>query len=115
MRITNVATAHEARKIGQGAPLRPDWNVVRLAVMLRLVREKFRQHPDLATRLIATGDGRLIYGVDFSRYWGTYQQGRELAGSHFPGACAGRTTGKALTLDGSAGETLLTYRGHSDL
>ena len=79
-RITNAPTAHEARKIGQGAPLRPDWNIVRLAVMLRLVREKFRQHPDLAAKLTATGDGRLIYGLDFSRYWGTYQQGRNWLG-----------------------------------
>ena len=61
-------------------PLRPDWNVVRLAVMLRLVREKFRQHPELATRLIATGDGRLINSVDFSRYWGSSQQGRNWLG-----------------------------------
>lgn len=79
-RIANAATAHEARTIGQGVPLRPDWNVVRLAVMLRLVREKFRQHPDLATRLIATGDGRLINSVDLSRYWGRSQQGRNWLG-----------------------------------
>jgi predicted NAD-dependent protein-ADP-ribosyltransferase YbiA (DUF1768 family) len=54
---------------------------VRLAVMLRLVREKFRQHPDLAAQLLATGDGRLINGVDFSRYWGDYRgQGRNWLG-----------------------------------
>jgi predicted NAD-dependent protein-ADP-ribosyltransferase YbiA (DUF1768 family) len=72
-RIVSASTAHEAQRIAQGASLRPDWNVVRLAVMLRLVREKFRQHPDLAAQLIATGDGRLINGVDFSKYWGDYR------------------------------------------
>jgi len=48
---------------------------VRPAVMLRLVREKVRQHPDLAAQLIATGDGRLINGVGMSRCWGDYHQG----------------------------------------
>jgi ribA/ribD-fused uncharacterized protein len=72
-RIASAATAYDAERIAQGGPLRPDWNVVRLAVMLRLVREKFRQHPDLAAQLIATGDGRLINGVDFSKYWGDYR------------------------------------------
>ncbi len=79
-RVVHAATTREARTIGQGAPLRPDWNVVRLAIMTRLVREKFHQHPDLAAKLLATGDGRLINGVDFSRYWGDYRQGRNWLG-----------------------------------
>lgn len=81
-RSTNVPTARDARKLGQAAQLRPDWNIVRLAVMSRLVREKFRQHPDLAARLIATGDGRLINSVDISgsRYWGGSREGRNWLG-----------------------------------
>jgi ribA/ribD-fused uncharacterized protein len=71
--IANASTAHDAERIAQGGLLRPDWNTVRLAVMLRLVREKFHQHPDLAAQLIATGDGRLINGVDFSKFWGDYR------------------------------------------
>jgi predicted NAD-dependent protein-ADP-ribosyltransferase YbiA (DUF1768 family) len=74
--IARAPSWREARKIGQAAPLRPDWNVIRIAVMTQLVCENFRQHPDLATKLIATGDGRLINGVDSSRYWGDYHQGR---------------------------------------
>src|SRR6185369_15648002 len=50
-KIAQAPTAREAQQLGQDAPLRQDWNVVRLAVMLRLVREKFHQHPDLATQL----------------------------------------------------------------
>jgi len=38
--------------------------------MLRLMREKSRQHPDLAEELLTTGDGRLISDMDVSRYWG---------------------------------------------
>ena len=72
-RIASASTGHEAQQITQGVSRRPDWNIVRLAIMLRLVREKFRQHPDLASQLIATGDGRLINGVDFSNYWGDYR------------------------------------------
>jgi ribA/ribD-fused uncharacterized protein len=81
-KIVRAATAREAREIGRVAPLRPDWNVVRLAVMMRLVREKFRQHPDLAAKLIATGDGRLINSVDssFSRYWSASKEGRNWLG-----------------------------------
>lgn len=80
--IANALTAREARKLGQAAPLRPDWNIVRLAVMSRLVREKFRQHPDLATQLISTGDGRLINSADMSmsRYWGNSREGRNWLG-----------------------------------
>ncbi len=70
-KIACASTAREVHQLAQDAPRRADWNVVRLAVMMRLVREKFRQHPDLAARLLATGDGRLINGLGFSRYWGT--------------------------------------------
>ncbi|WP_161977171.1 NADAR family protein [Dictyobacter kobayashii] len=78
--IIQAQTAGEAQKIGQQAPLRADWNVVRLAVMTRLVRAKFQQHPDLAERLMATGDGRLLNGQDRSRYWGALDQGRNWLG-----------------------------------
>ncbi|GER89807.1 hypothetical protein KDW_39690 [Dictyobacter vulcani] len=79
-RIMDASTAGEAQNIGQQAPLRADWNIVRLAVMTRLVRAKFQQHPDLAERLMATGDGRLLNGQDRSRYWGALDQGRNWLG-----------------------------------
>lgn len=69
-RIAHAITTREVHQVAESAPLQADWNIARLAVMLRLVREKFRQHPDLAAKLIATGDGRLVNSVDFSRYWG---------------------------------------------
>lgn len=81
-RITNAPTAREARNMGQAAQLRSDWNVVRLAVLSWLVREKFRQHPDLAAQLIATGDGRLIDSVEMSmsRSWGSSREERNWLG-----------------------------------
>lgn len=80
-KIARAPTAREARHLAQDAPHRSDWSVVRLAVMLRLVREKFQQHPDLADQLLATGDGRLIDGVGNSRYWSSFgSQGRNWLG-----------------------------------
>lgn len=80
--IIKAPTPREARNLGRSAQLCPNWSIVRLAIMLRLVREKFRQHPDLAAQLIATGDGRLINGADISmsRYWCSTHEGRDWLG-----------------------------------
>ena len=79
--IAAALTAEAARELGLHAPQRPDWPVVRLAVMTRLVREKFGQYPDLATQLVATGDGRLLGTVsEHSSYWGAARDGRNWLG-----------------------------------
>ena len=79
--IMAAPTAEAARVLGLRAPQRPDWPVVRLAVMTRLVREKFDQHPDLAALLIATGDGRLLDMVsEPGNYWGAARGGRNWLG-----------------------------------
>ncbi|MEU8363284.1 NADAR family protein [Nonomuraea sp. NPDC048882] len=39
--------------------------------MTELLRAKFRQHPDLAEVLLATGDGRIHYGSANSPFWDT--------------------------------------------
>jgi predicted NAD-dependent protein-ADP-ribosyltransferase YbiA (DUF1768 family) len=49
--------------------VRPGWPAVRAAVMARLLRAKFAQHPQLAEALLATGDGRIEYGGLASPYW----------------------------------------------
>src|SRR5688572_29830757 len=51
--------ASEARELGIEARRKAGWSDVRLAVMTSLVRAKFEQHPDLAARLMATGDARI--------------------------------------------------------
>jgi predicted NAD-dependent protein-ADP-ribosyltransferase YbiA (DUF1768 family) len=39
--------------------------------MRRLVRAKFQQHPDLAQKLVATNNYKLIEGNDWGdRFWG---------------------------------------------
>ena len=78
--ILAAPTGYQARLRARDVPQRPDWNVARLAVMLRLLREKYRQHPDLAARLIATGDGRILDTLNNSQYWGTRRTGRNWSG-----------------------------------
>lgn len=67
--FTDIAPS-EAKQLGGLVPLRPDWDQVKLAVMLDLVRRKF-EIPALARRLAATGDERLVNGnVWGDRFWG---------------------------------------------
>ncbi|MFG3339544.1 NADAR domain-containing protein [Glycomyces sp. NPDC048151] len=68
--IAAARTATAASKIVAASASRvPDWHLVRAAAMLRLLRLKFEQHPDLAGVLAATGDARIRY-VDFdSPFW----------------------------------------------
>lgn len=60
-----TCTAGEAKKIGRRLALRPDWESVKLDVMLALLRAKFTFSP-LRARLLATGDAHLEEG----NYWG---------------------------------------------
>lgn len=41
-----------AKALGRACKLRPDWELVKVNVMLRAVREKFAQHPTLAAQLL---------------------------------------------------------------
>ncbi len=51
-------------------PLRKDWETVKDALMRTAVREKFLQHPQLATQLIATGTAVIIEHTANDGYWG---------------------------------------------
>ncbi|WP_159602601.1 NADAR family protein [Agromyces humi] len=59
-----------AKKLGRTVTLRPDWEQVKVAIMVNLVREKFTD-PELAALLRATGDATLIEGNLWNdRFWG---------------------------------------------
>ena len=49
----------EAKKLGRRVKLRKDWEAVKVKIMEELVRAKFTQNPDLADKLLATGDAYL--------------------------------------------------------
>ena len=64
-------TPIEAKHLGRQVNLRPDWEEVKTQIMEDVVRAKFTQHPDLAARLLATGDKQLIEGTTWGdTCWG---------------------------------------------
>ncbi|MFD9572828.1 NADAR family protein [Streptomyces sp. NPDC059982] len=60
----------KARTAAAAAGRREGWEQVRTAVMGRLLRAKYEQHPDLAAILLATGDATLLYDDAASGFWG---------------------------------------------
>ena len=64
-------SASEAKKLGRQVTMRSDWDSVKYAVMLELVRQKFALNRALAERLLATGDAMLVEGNTWRDvYWG---------------------------------------------
>ena len=61
----------KAKRRGRQVTLRSDWEQVKTRVMTEIVRAKFTQHPELAARLLATGDALLIEGTTWGdTCWG---------------------------------------------
>lgn len=60
-----------AKRLATTLPLRPDWEVVRIAHMRGALAAKFTQNQDLRERLIATGDLELVeFNTWEDRFWG---------------------------------------------
>ena len=69
-RIRICETPGQAKRLGRRVKLRSDWESIKIDVMATLVREKFRD-PQLAKKLLDTGDCKLIEGNDWGdRIWG---------------------------------------------
>lgn len=68
--------AAEAKKLGRSVSLRSDWEGIKVDVMWDIVHTKFSQHPELAEKLLATGDAYLVEGNTWhDRTWGTDLRG----------------------------------------
>lgn len=68
--IARAATPGQAKRMGRSINLRPDWESIKLDVMETAVRIKFTD-PELAAKLIATGDEELIEGNWWNdTFWG---------------------------------------------
>lgn len=68
-RILAAPSASAAKRIGREAPMRATWDAERIPVMRSLLVLKFRG--DLATRLLSTGEARLIEGNTWGdTFWG---------------------------------------------
>jgi ribA/ribD-fused uncharacterized protein len=69
--IRDLSTPGRAKRAGRRIKIIPDWNERRLKIMLELVATKFVTHPDLAKKLIETGDADLVEGNTWGdTYWG---------------------------------------------
>ncbi len=70
-KICAAPTPGMAKKAGRAAGLRPDWEDVKLRIMLDLLRDKFSG--SLGAALLATEDEQLIEGNTWGdRFWGVY-------------------------------------------
>lgn len=58
--IRMEVTPGRAKRLGRKVALRHDWDEIKEGVMLELVRQKFTTHPELARRLIHTGNARIV-------------------------------------------------------
>jgi ribA/ribD-fused uncharacterized protein len=70
-RVRGCSTPAQAKGVGRSVTLRKDWESVKLGIMEALVREKFTKHDELRTKLLATGERRLIEGNTWGdAFWG---------------------------------------------
>jgi N-glycosidase YbiA len=69
-RLASLPTPGAAKRAGRKVTLRSDWERVKVGIMEDLVRRKFAD-PDLAERLLATGEAELVEGNAWNdRFWG---------------------------------------------
>ena len=60
-----------AKQKGKKMLLRKDWKDVKDGIMEEIVRAKFTQNPELAKKLVKTGDAQLMEGNNWhDTYWG---------------------------------------------
>ena len=70
-RILAARTPGAARRAGQRAEIREDWEVVKIGIMDHVLKHKFIRGSALAEQLTATGDARLVEGNNWGdTFWG---------------------------------------------
>lgn len=68
--IQQTLSPGEAKRLGRKVRMRPEFEDMKVTIMLKLVRQKFK-NPFLANILVATGDRILIEGNDWGdQFWG---------------------------------------------
>ena len=71
-------TARAAKKLAWQRPAPADWDERKESVMLAALRTKFAQYPELAQKLLATGDAQLHEDSPDDLFWGV--KGRDRLG-----------------------------------
>jgi ribA/ribD-fused uncharacterized protein len=71
-KIRKAKTPMIAARLGRdrSAPLRHDWESVKVQIMTEAVLAKFTQHDDLRALLLATEDALLVEHTENDAYWG---------------------------------------------
>jgi ribA/ribD-fused uncharacterized protein len=71
-KIRRANTPMIAARLGRdrSAPLRRDWESIKVQIMTEAVLAKFTQHEDLRALLLATGDALLVEHTNNDAYWG---------------------------------------------
>lgn len=68
--IRFASSPGKAKRMGKEVTLRPDWEFIKINIMLDILRIKFAI-PDLRDKLLATGDATLIEGNTWNdQFWG---------------------------------------------
>lgn len=82
MAIATVETPGKVKRMSRTLKIRPDWEEVKVQIMREIVFEKFAQNPQLAGKLLATGDVRLEEGNGWGdTFWGIHKgQGKNWLG-----------------------------------
>lgn len=72
-KIKKAATPHISKKLGRQAPLRPDWEKVKLQVMIASLRLKFEYESPMSFKLLATGRDTHLEEANWwgDEFWGT--------------------------------------------
>lgn len=74
--IRAASTASAAKKLGKHVvDLVPHWNERRVFVMAELIHRKFTPGSDLAARLLATADAKLVHYSPWDKFWGVGTDG----------------------------------------
>jgi ribA/ribD-fused uncharacterized protein len=70
--IRSASHPRKARRLGRSRlkRIRPDWRTIRRVIMTRGIYIKCRTHPEVAERLLATGNRRLVEGSAYDYFWG---------------------------------------------
>jgi len=83
-KIRNAEHPKKARKMGRSRlrKLRPDWREVKRVYMTRALYTKCKAWPEIAEKLLATGDKPLVENSQYDYYWGC---GRDRRGDNHYG------------------------------
>jgi ribA/ribD-fused uncharacterized protein len=84
-KVRQAANPKTARRLGRRrlVKIRRDWSKVRRVMMTRAIYTKCRTYPEIAQKLLATGDATLVETTQYDYFWGS---GRDRRGSNTYGA-----------------------------